>query len=130
MTKMRASIARHEAARQLAHRGTRIQRVVRRIREPIESHRGAARGHHRDDDPYQSLSDRCGRPVVQPMKREERAGQRKRQGEDRVAESDERSVGAKTFHDAVHECQIPQVLRSAIRILLEPADRIWLNSTD
>ena len=39
------------AARQLAHRRPRIQRVVPRIDQPIEAHGRAARGDHRHDDP-------------------------------------------------------------------------------
>ena len=39
------------AARDLAHRRARIQRVHAGIDQAIESHRGTARRHHRDDDP-------------------------------------------------------------------------------
>ena len=98
MTK-RALRSGHRAARQLAHRGARIQRVVPRIGEPVEPHRRAARGDHRHDDPHDTSGNVARRPVVQAMQREERAGQRKRQRKDRVAEADERCVGAEPVHD-------------------------------
>ena len=41
----------HRAARQLAVRGARVERVEPRVDEPVESHRRAARRHHRDENP-------------------------------------------------------------------------------
>ena len=51
MTKSRRFGRRHRAARHLAHRRARVERVESRIDEAVESHRGAARADHADDDP-------------------------------------------------------------------------------
>ena len=51
ITKIVASRAAHRAARNLAHRGARVERVHPRVDQAVEAHRGAARRHHRDDDP-------------------------------------------------------------------------------
>ena len=82
--------AAHRAARDLAVRGSRIQRVEPRVDQPVESHRRAARRNHRHQNP----SDH--RPGDRRVpRRQQRARQRERQREHRVAEADERQVGAK-----------------------------------
>ena len=68
-TKSIASRAVIGAAGQLAHRGARIQRIVACVDEPVESHRRAAGGNHRDDDPADQAvpaakSVRRARPLV------------------------------------------------------------------
>ncbi|MNC92027.1 hypothetical protein D3C83_83810 [compost metagenome] len=74
---------RHDAAGQLSIGGPRVERVESGVDEAIESHGGAARGHHGDENP----SDR--RPRERNLaSRKERARQRKRQREHRVAETD------------------------------------------
>src|SRR5215831_9398606 len=67
---------RHRAARQFAIGCSRIERVHARIDEPVEPHRGAARRHHRDENP------RKGPQRERRMTRcQQRSRQRKRQGE-------------------------------------------------
>ena len=88
-----ASRAAERAARDLAHRGPRIEGVHPRIDQPVEAHRGTARRHHRDDHPEDLPP---GKRRLLP--RQQRAGQRKRQREHRMAEADERQVGGETVH--------------------------------
>ncbi len=132
MTNTVASGARHRAARQLAHRRPRIQRVVPRIDQAIEPHRSAARAHHADDDPGDL---RPGERMIAP--RQQRAGERKRQREDGMAEADERQIGGELRHVKSQPQVQPQVDPTSIwdwdwdwELRVEPRDRVRLDSAD
>ena len=93
-TNSAASRDAHRAARQLAVRRARVERVEPRVDEPVESHRRAARRDHRDENPARPSP----RSIGDVPRRQQRAGQRKRQREHRVAEADEREIDASVQH--------------------------------
>ena len=111
---MAASQTAHHAARQLAHRRPRVERVEARIDEPVEAHRGAARADHADDNPRHL---RPRERLIAPG--QQRPGQRKRQREHRVAEADEREIGGQLTHRIVSS--------QAIASGSMPADQIFFH---
>ena len=80
---------RHRAARNLALRRPRVERVIARIDEPIERHGRAACRHHRRDDPAHPTPRHRHESACQQC-----ADERERQGEHRVAEAHEGEIRA------------------------------------
>ena len=80
-----------------SYRQDMLKRVHPRVDEPVEPHRRAARADHRHDDPQ---DDAPGDWRV--LRGEERAGERKRQREHRMADTHERGVRSEFWNE--HGC--------------------------